>query len=89
MFNKNQVNVHLNNKGRLDTLYLAVDPIEGWLESMKAAVAVETAAEVAVGTAVETAAAAVAAELAVVEGERILGLVEHLRWPWESFPCPF
>ena len=56
---------------------------------MAAAVAEETAAEVAVGIAVETAAAAVAAELAVVEGERILGLVEHLRWPWESFPCPF
>ena len=54
---------------------------------MKAAVAVETAAEVAVGTAVGTAAAAV--ELAVVERKRNLGLVEHRRWPWESFPCPF
>lgn len=87
MCNMNQASAHLNNKGRLDTLDLAVDPTEGCLESMKAAVAGETAAEVAVGTAVGTAAAAAVA--AAVERERYLELVEHRRWPWESFPCPF
>ena len=85
----NQANAHLNNKGRLDTLDLAVDPTGGWLESIEAAVAEETAAEAAVGTAVGTAAVAAAVELAVVERERHLELVRHRRWPWESFPCPF
>ena len=93
MCNMNQASAHLNNKGRLDTLDLAVDPTEGCLESMKAAVAGETAAEVAVGTAVGTAAAAAAVaaavELDVVERERNLELVEHRRWPWELFLCPF
>ena len=91
MCNMNQANAHLNNKGRLDTLDLAVDPTEGCLESIEAVVAEETAAEAAVGRAVGTAAAAVAAavELAVVERERHLEPVEHRRWPWESFPCPF
>ena len=82
MCNMNQANAHLNNKGRLDTLDLAVDPIGGWLESIEAAVAEETAAEAAAGIAVEI-------ELAVVERERHLEPVEHRRWPWESFPCPF
>ena len=84
----NQANAHLNNKGRLDALDLAVDPTGGWSESTEAAVAVGTAAEVADGTAVATAAAAVAAaaELAVVEREKFLELVRHRRWPWESFP---
>ena len=84
----NQANVALNNKCRLHTLDLAVDPTVGWLESMKAAVAVETAAEVAVGTAVEIASvvAVAAAELAAVEKEKFLELVRHRRWPWESFP---
>ena len=86
MCNMNQANVVLNNKCRLHTLDLAVDPTVGWLESMKAAVAVETAAEVAVGKAVATAAAA---ELAVAEKERHLGPARHRRWPWESFPWAF
>ena len=81
MCNMNQANVFLNNKYRLHTLDLAVDPTVGWLESMKAAVAVETAAEVAVGKAVATAAAAAAAELAVAEKERHLGPAKHRRWP--------
>ena len=92
MCNMNQANAHLNNKGRLDTLDLAVDPTGGWLESIEAAVAEETAAEAAAGIAVEIAAAAAVAaavELAVVERERHLEPVEHRRWPWESFPCPF
>ena len=91
MCNMNQANVDLNNTCRLHTVDLVVVPIGGWLESMEAAVAVETAAEVAVGTADETA-AAVAVELAVeqaVERKRNLELVEHRRWPWESFPCLF
>ena len=82
MCSKNQANVDLNNTCRLHTVDLVVDPIGGWLESMEAAVAVETAAEVAVGTAVEI---AVAAGLAV-EKERRLELVRHQRWLWESFP---
>ena len=87
MCNMNQANVVLNNKCRLHTLDLAVDPTVGWLESMKAAVAVETAAEVAVGKAVATAAAAVAvAALAAVEREKFLELVRHRRWPWKLFP---
>ena len=91
MCNMNQEDAHLNNKGRLHTLDLAVDPIGGWMESIEAAVAEEIAAEVAVGNAVATVAAAVAAavEFAVVEREKNLELVEHRRWPWESFPCPF
>ena len=92
MCNMNQASAHLNNKGRLDTLDLAVDPTEGCLESMKAAVAGETAAEAAAGIAVEIAAdaaVAVSVELAVVGRERHLELVRHRRWPWESFPCPF
>ena len=91
MCSKNQVNEYLNSTCRLHTVDLVVVPIGGWLESMEAAVAVETAAEVAVGTADETA-AAVAVELAVeqaVERKRNPELVEHRRWPWESFPCPF
>ena len=83
MCNMNQANAHLNNKGRLDTLDLAVDPTGGWLESIEAVVAEETAVEVAVETAVEVAAAAV---LAAVEGEKFLELARHRRWPWESFP---
>ena len=83
MCNMNQANAHLNNKGRLDTLVLTVDPTEGCLES------IEVAEETAAGIAVEIAAAAAVAELAVVEKERILELEEHRRWPWESFPCPF
>ena len=82
MYSKNQVNADLNNTSRLHTVDLAVDPTEGWLESMKAAVAVETAAEVAGETAVEVAAAAAvaaAAELAVVERERHLELVRLRR----------
>ena len=89
MCNMNQANAHLNNKGRLDTLDLTVDPTEGCLESIEVAVAEETAAAAAAGIAVEIAAAAAVAELAVVEKERILELEEHRRWPWESFPCPF
>ena len=89
MCNMNQANVFLNNKYRLHTLDLAVDPTVGWLESMKAAVAVETAAEVAVGRAVLTAAVAAAAALAVAERRWHLGLVRHRRWPWESFPWAF
>ena len=89
MYNMNQANVFLNNKYRLHTLDLAVDPTVGWLESMKAAVAVETAAEVAVGRAVLTAAVAAAVALPVVERKRYLGLVRHRRWPWESFPWAF
>ena len=85
MCNMNQANVDLNNTCRLHTVDLAVDPIEGWLESMEAAVAVETAAEVAVGTADETAAAVAVAGLAV-ERERRLELVRHQRWLWELFP---
>ena len=87
MCNMNQANAHLNNKGRLDTLVLTVDPTEGCLESIE--VAEETAAAAAAGIAVEIAAAAAVAELAVVEKERNFELVEHRRWPWESFPCPF
>ena len=84
----NQANVALNNKCRLHTLDLAVDPTVGWLESMKAAVAVETAAEAAVGRAVATAAAAAvaAAELAAVARAKFLELVRPQHWPWESFP---
>ena len=92
MCNMNQANGHLNNKGRLDTLDLTVDPTEGCLESIEVAVAEETAAAAAAGIAVEIAAAAAVAaavELAVVERERHLELVRHQRWPWESFPCPF
>ena len=92
MCNTNQANADLNNRCKLHTVDLAVDPTEGWLESMKAAVAGETAAEAVVGTVVEIAAAAAVAaavELAVVERERHLEPVEHRRWPWESFPCPF
>ena len=81
MCNMNQANVALNNKCRLHTLDLAVDPTVGWLESMKAAVAVETAAGAAVGRAVATAVAAAAAELADVEKEKFLELVRHRRWP--------
>ena len=89
MCNTNQANADLNNRCKLHTVDLAVDPTEGWLESMKAAVAVETAAEVAVETAVEVAAAAAvaaAAELAAVEGEKFLELARLRRWLWESFP---
>ena len=86
MCNMNQANGHLNNKGRLDTLDLAVDPTGGWLESIEAAVAEETAAEAAVGRAVAIVAAAAVAELAAVEGEKFLELARHRRWPWESFP---
>ena len=89
MCNMNQADVPQNNKDRLDTLDLAVDPTEGCLESIEAVVAEETAAEAAVGTAVEIAAAAAvaaAAELAAVEGEKFLELARHRRWPWESFP---
>ena len=86
MCSKNQVNEHLNSTCRLHTVDLTVDPIGGWLESIEAAVAVETAAEVAVGTADGTAAAAGAVELAAVEKEKHLGLAGHRRWPWESFP---
>ena len=92
MYSKNQVNADLNNTSRLHTVDLAVDPTEGWLESIEAVVAEETAAEAAAGIAVEIAAAAAVAaavELAVVERERNLELVEHRRWPWELFPCPF
>ena len=85
MYNMNQANAVLNNKCRLHTLDLAVDPTGGWLESRKAAVAVETAAEAAVGRAVATAAAA-AAELAAVAREKFLELVRPRHWPWESFP---
>ena len=88
MCNMNQANAHLNNKGRLDTLDLTVDPTEGCLESIEVAVAEETAAGIAVEIAAAAAVAA-AVELAVVERERNLELEEHRRWPWESFPCPF
>ena len=89
MCNMNQEDAHLNSKGRLHTLDLAVDPTGGWLESIEAAVAEETAAEAAAGIAVEIAAAAAvaaAAELAAVEGGKFLELARHRRWPWESFP---
>ena len=83
MCNTNQANADLNNRCKLHTVDLAVDPTEGWLESIEAVVAEETAVEVAVETAVEVAAAAV---LAAVEGEKFLELARHRRWPWESFP---
>ena len=92
MCNMNQANAHLNSKCKLHALDLAVGPTEGWMESIEAAVAGETAAEAAAGIAVEIAAAAAVAaavELAVVERERHLELVRHQRWPWELFPCPF
>ena len=92
MCNTNQANADLNNRCKLHTVDLAVDPTEGWLESIEAVVAEETAVKVAVETAVEVAAAAVVAtvaELAAVEWEKFLELARHRRWPWESFPCPF
>ena len=82
MCNMNQADVPQNNKDRLDTLDLAVDPTEGCLESIEAVVAEETAAEAAVGRAV----AIVAAAAVAVEGEKFLELARHRRWPWESFP---
>ena len=86
MCNTNQANADLNSRCRLHTVDLAVDPTEGWLESIEAVVAEETAAEAAVGRAVAIVAAAAVAELAAVEGEKFLELARHRRWPWESFP---